>query len=401
MTNYVIISINFVLIFFLLFPFVTIIFSILFRNKKSVGKIIKENDFACIITAYKNVAITQPLIDSLQKQDYKNYQIYLVADDCDLSEVDLSGTNTIILRPEKKLGSKVKSIIHAMNNFTRNHDALIIFDPDNVSHPNFLHEINRYFNLGYKAIQGKRIAKNLDNVYACLDATGEMYYNYTGKLVPYKIGSSANIAGSGMAIEVQAYKDYLNSKFIASNLDKVIVAEDKVLQNVLISKGIRIAFAPDALVFDEKVSSGQQVQRQRTRWINSYFQNIVESSKLIFLGVKNFNINQLLFGLFTIYPPLFILVFSTIFLLVFDMFFSPDMMMFLMASMAIFVLNFMLVLYLSKAPKEIWKSLWGIPVFIYFQVSALLRMKKANKDFMHTQHTKFVTIDHLMKKKQA
>src|SRR5690606_4912037 len=126
---------------------------------------------------------------------------------------------------------KVKSFIFGIKNFHRQHEAVLILDPDNLGHPDFLSEINNFFDFGYTAVQGRRTAKNLDSVYACMDATGEIYFNYTQKYVPYLLKSSANIAGSGMAIEYNLFLDYLNNPLIVNNLDKVIVAEDKILQN--------------------------------------------------------------------------------------------------------------------------------------------------------------------------
>ena len=68
----------------LIYPVVTIALAQLF------GKESLENDqnpekshhFACIITAYKNAAIALPLVESLLRQSYKEFTIYLVADDC-------------------------------------------------------------------------------------------------------------------------------------------------------------------------------------------------------------------------------------------------------------------------------------------------------------------------------
>ncbi|UII26854.1 hypothetical protein LVD15_00005 [Fulvivirga maritima] len=49
------------------------------------------------------------------------------------------------------------------------------------------------------AVQGRRVAKNLDTFVASLDETGEKYHNDEDKYAPYKLGSSSNLSGSGMA----------------------------------------------------------------------------------------------------------------------------------------------------------------------------------------------------------
>ena len=395
---YIFLFLNCIIIFFLIFPFITVLIS-LFIKEKQVSISSSQIDFACVITAYQNVKITIPLIDSFLKQNYNNYKIYLVADDCDVSEIIpfLKDKPVVLLRPEKKLGSKVKSFMYALENFERNHSAILILDPDNLGHPEFLNELNSFFNAGYKAVQGKRIAKNLDSVYACIDATGELYFNYTLKFVPYLLGSSANIAGSGMAIEANLFKSYILSDRISGNLEKVIVAEDKILQNYLVSNNVKIGFAKNALIYDEKVAKAEQVVRQRSRWLNSYFENIKYALYLILKGFKNFSVNQFLFGLLTVFPPMFLIVASSAILFLSDLIFFPVLSLALIAAGFIFIANFIFVLYLGKAPQEIWKNLYGIPAFVFYQILALFKMKKANQDFLATKHTNYVTIDKVIK----
>jgi hypothetical protein len=59
--------------------------------------------------------------------------------------------------------------------------------------PEYLHELDRYFNAGFSAVQGIREAKNLNTTYACLDAARDIYYHfYDGKIL-FGIGSSATL----------------------------------------------------------------------------------------------------------------------------------------------------------------------------------------------------------------
>src|SRR5690606_12417664 len=109
---------------------------------------------------------------------------------------------------------------YALENFVRKHEYIAIFDPDNLAHSQFLQECNNYIFKGYKAIQGRRTAKNLDTQTACLDAMGEIYYNYMTKKVPYFLGSSSIIAGSGMVIETNLFKNFFFMPYIKENFHK-------------------------------------------------------------------------------------------------------------------------------------------------------------------------------------
>ena len=47
------------------------------------------------------------------------------------------------------------------------------------------------------------------------------------------------------------------------------------------------------------------------------------------------------------------------------------------------------------------KALLYIPVIVFRQISALLKIKKAKKDFLKTEHVKVIYIDDLLKNEPA
>ena len=393
-----------ILICFLVWPFLSVCFSFLFKEKLTTFSPNSPDyqllDYGCIITAYKNAEIAKPLIASLIRQKYNHLHIYLVADECDISGWDLEHDQLTVLQPEPPLRLKAKSIIHAMEHYVRPHDYTIVFDADNLAHPRFMEVIHQYALNGYLSIQGQRTAKNLDTMYACLDATGEFYKNYIDRYVPYRLGSSAVISGSGMAVETERYQAYLASPAIEKGKHqwKKMLQEDKILQNFLLFRRERIAYAWEAVVYDEKVVSGQQVETQRSRWLFSYFQNLPNSSGLLWKGITGLNLNQLLFGWVTIAPPLFIQLFTGICLMVIGIFIAPGMAFVLLAALAIFAGTILWTLQLSDAPSKVWRALWGMPLFVWRQFSALFKMGNPNKHFKHSEHTRNYSIDEVLQK---
>lgn len=389
-----------IILFFLIFPFVTVLFAQLFKEQVDPKKVDKNYDFACIITAYKNVAITEHLVKSLLNQSYQNFHIYLIGDECNPEDFSLEDDRLTVFFPNPSLRLKAKSIIHATDNFVRPHDYTVILDADNLTHPDFLKEINLYANQGYRSIQGQRTAKNLDSIYACADSTGEFYKNYVERYVPYMIGSSSVISGSGMAVESKLYQAYLDSPEIQQGKEmwKKMLQEDKILQNFLLKQNEHIVFAKRAIVYDEKVTTADQVETQRSRWLYSYFQNLPNSSGLILQGLTNLSWNQILFGIITIAPPLFILLFSAIFLLGLGILINPFMSIYLFIGLGIFGVNIIWSLYLSDVPDQIWKAFYGLPVFIFKQFTALFKMGNPNKNFKHSEHSKAVKIEEILGK---
>jgi len=387
-----------IILFFLVFPFLTVTFAQLFKEQIDPEKVNQTYDFACIITAYKNVAITEHLVQSLLKQTHQNFHIYLVGDACQPDDFSLIDDRLTVFFPNPALKLKAKSIIHAMDNFIRPHDYTVVLDADNLTHPKFLEEINGYANQGFKSIQGQRTAKNLDTIYACADSTGEFYKNFVERYVPYMIGSSSVISGSGMAVETKLYKAYLDSPEIQQGKEmwKKMLQEDKILQNFLLGQDEKIVFAKNAIVYDEKVTTADQVETQRSRWLYSYFQNLPNSSGLIWKGIINLSWNQLLFGIITIAPPLFILLFAALFLLAAGLFINPYISIWLFMGLGVFTLNIFWSLYLSNVPDQIWNAIWGVPLFIWKQFTALFKMGNPNKNFKHSEHSKAVKIEEVL-----
>lgn len=389
----------FLLAFFLVLPTVNVLLSLFKKEKIKSPSESHDFDFGNIITAYKNAEIAKGLVKSLLKQSHARHHIYLVADGCDLSNWDIVHEKLTVLRPNEPLNLKAKSIIHGVENFVRPHEYIAVWDADNLAHPDFLTIVNRFANAGYVAVQGQRTAKNLDTLMACADALGEFYKNYIDRLAPYRIGSSAVISGSGMAVEAQIYKAYLASPEIEQGKHqwKKMLQEDKILQNFLLRRNTMIAYAWDAICYDEKVTSADAVEIQRSRWLFSYFQNIPNSLGILRRGLFNFSWNQWLFGLVTIAPPMFVMLFAAFFLAVLGLFINAWVSLALAMAVVIYILTIFWTLKLSNAPKPVWNAVATMPAFVLRQVKGLLKMGNPNKNFKHTEHKVNVTIEEVLK----
>ncbi|MFN0174495.1 MAG: glycosyltransferase [Saprospiraceae bacterium] len=403
----------------LVYPFVTVLFAQQFRSETQVLKSLANHQstnlpavakakegplihhYACIITAYRNAAIARPLVESLLQQTHPNLTIYLVADECPAFDFGISDKRFVVLPPGEPLRLKVKSLLHAIENFRLPHDYVVVFDADNLAHPKFLEEIDRFVNLGFRCVQGQRVAKNLDTTYAALDSMGEHYKNYIEREVPFRLGGSAVISGSGMATETSLFKAYLSSPDIEQGKEqgKRMLQEDKILQNFLLRGNNRIAYARQAIVYDEKVETGEAVETQRSRWLYSYFQNIPNALGILRRGFLGLSFNQFYFGFVTLALPMFIQLGLAIGLAVLAIFVASIWSAILLAALAIFSLNILWSLRLDAAPPEVWNALRQVPKFLLRQFVALFKMRDPNKHFQHTEHRKIVSVDELVGKK--
>lgn len=339
-----------------------------------------EPDYAIIVTAYQQVSLIPMVVDSILKANYNRYLVYIVADNCDISTLKFDDDRVILLRPETVLASNTKSHFYAIDRFQRDHEYLTIIDSDNLVHPEYFNELNKVFGLGHLAIQGVRAAKNLDTTYACLDEAGDIFYRFLDRKLMFEAGSSAALSGSGMAFKTDLYKKCLeNNSFKGAGFDKI-------LQYEIISLGHRIAFAEKAIVYDEKTAKTDQLVNQRSRWINTWFKYLFLGFKLFWKGITKLDRNQILFSIMLLRPPLFMLLMFSCICIVLDVLFAPLMLIYWLFSILIFFICVFRSLSYFKADRKIYRSLKNAPKFIYFQIVALLKVRKANQISVATEH---------------
>lgn len=358
-----------------------VIYTLINKKKFHAFDHICEADYAIIVTAYEQTDTLHAVVSSLLKLNYSSYLIYIVADKCNADSLKFDEEKVILLRPEETLASNTRSHFYAINRFKRQHDRLTIIDSDNLVEPDYLLQLNKWFEQGYVAVQGVRKAKNINTTYAALDAARDMYYHFYDGEVLFQIGSSATLAGSGMAFTVQLYKNCLE------HADVTGAGFDKVLQAAIVNKGLRIAFAKNAIVYDEKTSRSDQLVKQRARWINTWFKYFKFGFELAGKGIIRFNRNQFLFGTILLRPPLFMFLLLSVFFLLVNIFIGSWISCIIwIMGFILFVTGFFIALKHAKADNQVYRSLRNIPVFIFYQVLSLLKITKANKYSVATKH---------------
>lgn len=335
-------------------------------------------DYAIIVTAYEETSLLPSLVESILKLNYNNYLVYIVADKCEVSTLNFDNDKVILLKPETVLANNIKSHFYAIDHFRRKHDILTIIDSDNLVDREYLSELNTFFDQGYNAVQGLRAAKKTNSTIARLDCIRDIYYHfYDGKLL-FELGSSSTLSGSGMAFKTDLYLDCL------SDLEINGAGFDKVLQAQIVKKNEIIAYASHAIVYDEKTSHSQQLVKQRSRWINTWFKYFSCGFDLIKLGVKNRSINQFLFGVILLRPPLFIFISLSLGCLLAA--WGSVFLYFWLFAFTAFLLSFSIALKKNNATSALYLSLLSIPKFVFFQFLSLLFVRSANKRSVATKH---------------
>jgi cellulose synthase/poly-beta-1,6-N-acetylglucosamine synthase-like glycosyltransferase len=339
-------------------------------RKKIVHK--KDFDFAAIITVHKETLLVPALVDSLLKQNYRHYLIYVVADACDDHSLYYDDPRVIVLKPGTDLNAKIRSIDYAISHFQRAHDALIIFDSDNLVHPNFLSALNQYFQRGFRAVQTNLLPKNTDSLFARIDAIGNTFSNFLEREIRMVLHLSSDILGAG------------------SGFDKRVQAD-------IVTKTPQIAFAKEAIVYDEKISTAPSLQKQRTRWLYAYFKYFTVSLETFSLGLKRFNINLSFFGFMNLRPPFFIVLFLGFLAVVLNYQMNYQLFVWWSIVIILFIVSFLVIILLKANDRKIFWSVFFMPVFVLYQIAALTKIKKASKTFLKTNHHKLIYIEDLLR----
>lgn len=350
----------------------------------------KDFDFAAVVTAHKDVRFIAPLVDSFLKQTYGKAVVYVVADDCDISGLSFSDERVVILKPEPALHAKIKSIKYAIDHFVREHDVIVIFDADNLLHPRYFEYLNKYFQAGYRSVQTQMLSKNTDTIYSRLDSIGHIYYTFLDRQVRMEMGLSSCTLGLGIAVERQLYMEIMYKDTLGGF--------DKKMQADIVKAIPRLAFAKEAIVYDEKVDDGQTLETQRTRWLFTYFHYFRINWSVLKKGLQKFNFNLVYFGFVLLRPPLFILIGLACVFALLDLFIAPVYGFVFLGLLVLFALSFILIVLTQSRQKGMGQALLYVPLVVFRQVRAILKIKKATRSFLQTTQANPVYIDDILKK---
>ncbi|MCF8381284.1 MAG: glycosyltransferase [Bacteroidales bacterium] len=362
-----------------------------FYKEKSKVKIEKKSKVAILIPAYKEDNVILDSAISAMQQISKNAElkVWVIADSLKPDTIDKirnSGAGIIEVSFDKS--TKAKSINYALNNLPANFDYSLILDADNIMQSGFVDRLIERLNTGYRIVQGHRTAKNSNTGFAFLDGLSEEVNNNIFRKGHRVLGLSASLIGSGFICEFQLFKDLMKKVDAVGGFDKE-------LELLLLKDKITIGYAQDAIVFDEKIQQADAFMNQRRRWLSAQFiffgRNIGKGLPELFLK-GNFDYFDKLIQF--VIPPRIItlgLSFTIAFLyhafLLFSGFENASSLYFLWTGL--FLVSSLAVLISIPSKKynlSMLKSAISLPNGFLLTLIALLKLKGANNQFIHTQH---------------
>ena len=221
--------------------------------------------YAVIIPAHNEEQCLPHLLQSLEQQSYPQelFDIFVMADRCTDKTYQIASEShaTPLLRKTDGVGkgAALEDAFSQISALPISYDAFVVFDADNIIDPRFLEEINHTIQQGNDAVQGYIDSKNpreswLSNAYSIW----YWFFNRTIQMGYDRLNFGCKLGGTGFALT----KELLNEIPWKTST----MAEDAEYTLLLSLCDKKIAYAPKAVVFDEKPSSVSTSVKQRIRW---------------------------------------------------------------------------------------------------------------------------------------
>jgi cellulose synthase/poly-beta-1,6-N-acetylglucosamine synthase-like glycosyltransferase len=351
---------------------------------------------AVMIPAYREDAVIVEVAMDALLQEYPRewYDVIVIADSLQpLTLVRLSSLDITVIEVQFEQSTKTKALNRAMSQLGNDYDITVILDADNIMEKNFLRKINESLTDNLIALQGHRSAKNLDTPLALLDAASEEINNHIFRKGHIAVGFSSAIIGSGMAFNYRFFKDLMSGVQAVGGFDKEI--ELKILK-----QGLKIGYDADAFVYDEKIRKSSAFTHQRRRWLAAQLKYLRQDFRPALRELlTGRNIDYFDKVIQFMLPPRILLLGAVILsgtaFPVANFYLGwPTFLNFVwMASGFLCIFVFILSLPGSFYNTATLRSLFTLPRGMYLMMVSMLKIKGANKQFLHTEHSP-ATQDH-------
>ncbi len=361
----------------------------LFYKQAAYPEITKKRKIAVLIPGYKEDDVIVEVAKEALIQDYPSqfFDVVIIADSFLPETIQTLQKMPIkVIEVKFDKSTKSKALNKAMEELDNSYEIAVVLDADNVMAKDFLSKINATFENNYKAVQGHRTAKNMNTSLAILDAVSEEINNHIFRKGHRAMGLSSAIIGSGMAFQYDFFKELMSTV-------KAVGGFDKEIELKMLKAGHIIEYLHDAYVYDEKVQKAEVFSNQRRRWLSAqvhYFrQDFFSSLKDLILKA---NVDYFDKAIQFIQPPRIlllgaVLLFGAGFILVNIL--IDNNLLYILAWVK--VISACILAFLFSIPRSFYnlktaRALVSLPKGMILMLGSLLKIRGANKQFIHTKH---------------
>lgn len=370
-----------------------------FYRKQQSYDLPLSSRFAVVVAAHNEERVIGELVRNLHSLNYPRelYDVYVIADNCADSTAEIAKEKgAIVMERFNKVDiGKGYALEFAFDIILNNgipYDAVVVFDADNLVDVDFLKVMNAHLLKGEKIIQGYLDTKNAGDTWI----TKSIYVSYilTNRflqLSKYNLGLTCALGGTGMCLQVDMLRKY--------GWGMTSLTEDLEFQTKALLNNIKVSWAHDAKVYDEKPLSLMQSLRQRKRWMQGHT-NVAGryAGRLLAEGIRTRNIAMIDGVTYLIWP--FFWMFTGI-AMVSNIFTAPDIVfespLWAVVGFSAQFIYFGLGLGLERVKPGVYVWLIFLPIFsiTWIPVAFIGFAMRKNKYWTHTLHFRNIKHENL------
>ena len=321
--------------------------------------------------------------NSMTKYLYPNshFDLLVIADQLQHKTIEtIKEHNALVHIVNFKKSTKVKSLQSAISSNQKIYDAIVVLDADNLMEINFLNKANHYLNQGHNILQGNRKAANKNSAFALLDGLSEAANTKMLCQGANQLGLSSKLSGSGMVFSYQLFADAIMEMTAIGGFDKEL--------ELHFTKNRRfIHYADDLIVFDEKIADANAFARQRGRWLQAQYSFFMKAFKPAIKDLFKGNFDYLHKTMQLALPPRALSPFALIMLTSLAYAFGFQFTALLgLTGLILTIGSYFLVLSMNELFVNSFKLINALPALFISVFKSLRIMKKAKREFLHTEH---------------
>ena len=240
------------------------------RKRKAYPTAAPGIRFAVVIAARNEEAVIGDLVASLLAQRYpaELRDVYVVPNNCtDFTQAVAAASGARILTCLGPVASKGEALRQAFAQLRgRGYDAFVVFDADNIAHPDFLARMNDAFAAGAMVCKARMRTANptqsgIAGCYGLYFAGFDWMFNRPRAAC----GLSAKLVGTGFAVRREVLERL-------GGWNTQTIAEDAEFAVQCAAAGYRVHWVEQALTYDEAPNRVMVSLRQRKRWCSGVMQ---------------------------------------------------------------------------------------------------------------------------------
>lgn len=248
----------------------------------------KNHKFAVMIAARNESAVISDLLGSIKMQNYPQelIDIYVIADNCtdDTAAIARNAGATVFTRFNSEQVGKGYALDYGLKSIWKEfpgkgYEAYFVFDADNVLDVNYFREMNATFDGGAKASTSYRNSKNFDSNW--ISAGYGIWFLREAKFLNQArltLNTSCAVSGTGFFIAADILEN-------AGGWKWHLLTEDIEFSASSITDGVRIAYCPTAVLYDEQPTTFRDSWNQRFRWAKGFYQVFWHYAGGLFKGI--------------------------------------------------------------------------------------------------------------------